>query len=74
MARHKDIDWRLPEGVRNVDGSASHQWVSIQVALLMDIRDELKGINSVLHCHNFLRIPQKLDAIQRNTKRKTRKK
>lgn len=38
-----------------------------QLAVLMDIRDELQRLNDVLHCHNFLSIPFKLDAIKRNT-------
>lgn len=46
----------------------------VNAALLMDIRDELKRLNGVLHCPNFLAIPFKLDAIKRNTtKKRTRK-
>ncbi len=74
MARHKDQNWNLPEGTPTSNGSREHQWNSILVALLMDIRDELKSMNAILHCSNFLRIPHKLDEIRRNTaKKKPRK-
>jgi len=69
MARHKDQNWSLPEGEPSPRGRA-HQWDSIKVALLMDIRDELKSMNAILHCSNFLRIPRKLDEIRRNTAKK----
>ena len=67
MARHKDMDWSLPEGTPNRDGGRTHQWNSIQVALLMDIRDELKQMNRILHCENFLEIPRILRTIRANT-------
>jgi hypothetical protein len=37
------------------------------LAVLMDIRDELKRINNVLNCSNCLAIPRKLDRIAANT-------
>lgn len=74
MARHKDQNWSLPDGTPTANGSREHQWNSIQVALLMDIRDELKSMNAILHCTNFLRIPRKLDEIRRNTTKRKRKK
>lgn len=40
----------------------------------MDIRDELKRMNGLLHCHNFLSIPHKLESIRKNTIKKKRKK
>jgi hypothetical protein len=67
--RRKDVVWDLPES--GID------WDHVRVALLMDIRDELKRINSVLHCSNCLAIPQKLDRIAANThkpKRRRRRK
>lgn len=63
--RHKDRDWNLGTEIT---------WNMVQTAVLMDIRDELKRLNSVLHCTNFLAIPSKLDAIRRNTAKKRRKK
>lgn len=70
MARHKDQNWSLPEGTPTAQGGREHQWESIKVALLMDIRDELKSMNAILHCSNFIRIPQKLDEIRRNMEKK----
>jgi hypothetical protein len=69
MARHKDFNWCLPEGKKTQSGT-EHDWNSIQSALLMDIRDELKAMNRILHCSNFLQIPHKLDEIRRNTAKK----
>lgn len=68
MARHKDRDWNLPDKAQD--------WGQVRVALLMDIRDELREVRqrlSVLQCPNFIAIPQKLDAIQRNTAKPKRK-
>lgn len=64
MPRHKDLNWNLPDGVpgHNV---TTHQWESLHAALLMDIRDELKALNALLHCSNFVGIPTTLRAIQR---------
>lgn len=47
--------------VGNEDGS----WTAdrMQVALLMDIREELQRLNTRLHCHNFLGMPGQLRAI-----------
>lgn len=74
MARHKDVNWDLPDGKPNPDKSGSniHQWKSIQSALLMDLRDELKKLNALLHCPNFISIPQTLNDIRRNTTKKRR--
>jgi hypothetical protein len=74
MARYKDFDWNLPEGVKNAKGGMEHGWQSIHSALLMDIRDELKRLNSLLYCPNFLQIPYHLEAIRQNTKKKRCKK
>jgi len=67
MARHKDKDWNLPEHKLDT-------WEQVQCAILMDIRAELKRLNEVLHCPNFLRIPHDLDAIRLNTKRRRKRK
>lgn len=74
MARHKDSQWDLPEGVKGENGVTHHRWESIQTAVLMDIRDELKSINSILHCSNFLEIPRMLRALKRNTAQKRKPK
>jgi len=67
MARHKDANWNLPEGRLEI-------WDQVHCAILMDIRDELKELNRLLHCHNFLRIPNDLNAIRLNTKRRRKQK
>lgn len=67
--RFKDTEWGIPIGpngcVSSIEGA--------QLAVMMDIRDELKRLNRLLHCQNFLLIPAKLDGIRRNTTRKPRK-
>lgn len=73
MPRFKDADWDLPKDQTGTIKS----WDFVRLALLMDIRDELRAIRSslsVLRCRNFLRVPAKLDRIGRNTERKQRAK
>jgi hypothetical protein len=70
MARHANEEWSLPEGTPNGDGTSRHSWDSIHAAILMDIRDELKKLNSVFACPNFRRIPWVLDEVARNTRRR----
>lgn len=64
----RNLDWTL-----HMEGNG---WSigQIQVALLNDIRTELKSLNTVLHCSNFLDIPHKLDRIKRNTTKKRKRK
>lgn len=64
MARHKDATWNL-KNTPGMDGA--------QLAALMDIRDELKKLNSLLHCPNFQAIPFKLDAIRKEVARTDRR-
>lgn len=45
-----------------------------QLAALAQILTELRRLNALLHCHNFVAIPRKLDAINRNTAKPKRKK
>lgn len=61
MARHKNLNWNLPEG------NPTHRWDSIHAALLMDIRDELQRLNALLHCPNFTGMPAQLRKVARNT-------
>ncbi len=44
MGRFKDVDWRLPEGT---NGNAA-DWSTARLAVLMDIRDELKRLNNTM--------------------------
>jgi len=61
--RFKDCAWDLPA---DPSGRISN-WDAVKVAVMMDIRDELKELNSLFRCQNFLNIPHKLDRICRNT-------
>ncbi len=65
--RKKDIDWTVAEE----DGRVP-TWERVIVAVLMDVRDELKRLNTLLYCHNFTGIPQTLRAIRKNTTKKKR--
>lgn len=67
MARNKDLQWNCGDA-GNVTIEQAH------LAVLMDIRDELKRLNGTIHCHNFLAIPRKLDEIRRNTAKPRKKK
>lgn len=67
MARRKDVDWNLPEG-------SEFYWSHVQIAVLMDIRDELKRLNSLLHCHNFTGIPHVLRGIRAKLPTRKRRK
>lgn len=59
MARHPYADWKLNERCTS--------WEEVQVAVLMDIRDELQKLNNVLRCPNFMGIPWTLKRIASNT-------
>lgn len=50
---------------RNDDGTVTLD--RVQAALLQDIREELKDLNQLLNCENFLRIPMRLSQIAGNT-------
>lgn len=70
--RKKNVSWRVAN-----DRGETRSWEAAQVAVLMDIRDELQEIKRVLsssntsllslRCVNFRNIPRKLDRIVRNT-------
>lgn len=70
MPRLKDIVWETPYiSTGRVSGSDA------ALSVLMDLRDELKRLNSLLHCSNFVDIPRILRTIRRNTtRRRPRKK
>lgn len=62
--KFKDRDWPI----ENENGSTD--WGKVPIAVLMDIRDELKKMNatlSVLNCSNFIAIPEILRKVSRNT-------
>lgn len=43
------------------------------LAVLMDIRDEMRRLNAVFACPNFLAVPHRLAAIEKNTRNPRRK-
>lgn len=53
--RKKNVNWRLNV---NTDGTVPNH--DAQLAVLMDIRDELQAIRSLANCY---RIPRALDAM-----------
>ena len=67
MARRKDVDWFLPDVGTGI--SLDHA----KLAVLMDLRDELKRLNGLLHCSNFIDIPRVLSQIRKNTTKSRRK-
>ena len=69
--RKANVDWV----VTNSEGQVT-DWAQVQVAVLMDIRDELRKANvalAALRCPNFLDIPRKLDRIRVNTAKRRKK-
>ena len=44
MARHKDKDWNLPDRLET--------WEQVGVAVLEDLRDELRHIRRLMECPN----------------------
>lgn len=62
MARHKNVEWELPDRVQD--------WQQVAVAVLMDIRHELQAIRRLAECS---RIPRALDAVARLDKRLAKK-
>lgn len=64
--RHENVNWELPEKLVS--------WEQVNTAILMDIRDELRTLNRVFQCSNFLRIPSVLNEIRLNTSKPKRKK
>ena len=60
-----NTDWTIWQ---NEDGK--YHWDQVRVAVLMDIRQELRKLNQLLACDNFSSIPESLRAIAKNTKRK----
>lgn len=62
LARGKDTAWAPLEANGKCPG-----YDAAILAVLMDLRDEMKRLNQLLHCSNFVAIPRKLDCIEQNT-------
>lgn len=67
--RKKNISWSLRT---NANGTTTIE--AVQVAVLMDLRDELQKLNTLLNCQNFIDIPAILRTIRRNTTKPRRRK
>jgi hypothetical protein len=65
MPREKDTNWSIDRS-----SNGNYDMTSAHLAVLMDIRDELKSINSVLHCRNFLDLPFAIRKIDRRLAKK----
>lgn len=68
MARCRDYNWRVSN-----DGSNALSVEHAILAVLMDVRDELKLMNQRLQCRETQMIPKYLRDIRRNTTRKKRR-
>ena len=66
--RKRNLQWRV---CSKDDITVSYD--GAQLAVLMDIRDELQKLNGLLHCSNFRGIPASLMAIRKNTNKPPRK-
>lgn len=61
-----DVEWETPD-------ANSFTWETVGVEVLMDIRRELKRLNALLACPNFVGIPETLRGIRRNTAKPKRR-
>lgn len=64
--RRKDANWTI---CSDTDGPQI-SFDGAQLAVLMDLRDELKLLNRLLRCENFLAIPKILRDLERNTRKR----
>jgi len=64
-------EWDLQLHINDDGSHADH--ATLQLAVLCVIRDELKKLNSLLHCSNFVEIPSILRAVKRNTTKKRKR-
>lgn len=62
--KEKGWEWTISPGI-----GGNYSYESAQLAVLMDIRDEMEKMNRLLHCHNAVDIPNILRRIDKNTKR-----
>lgn len=66
--RHRDGDWIVGD-----EKGVVPTWERAGIAVLMDIRDELKRLNAAIYCPNFMAIPRTLKRISRNTAKPKKK-
>ena len=68
-ARKKDRNWTIRT---NLDGTTPSD--DAHLAVLMDIRDELKLLNQRMYCWEVTEIPRTLKRIARNTSKPRKRK
>lgn len=56
-------------GISKNAGSDGYSYEAAQLSVLMDLRDELKSLNALLNCPNFIGIPTTLRIIARHVER-----
>ena len=66
--RRADANWQIGDEQGRV-----LSWDECLLAVLMDIRRELKAINTVLACPSLRGIPWSLTTIAKNTKRRRKR-
>lgn len=63
--RRSGVEWQI-YGEAGWNGCWTlGSYAAMQLAVLMDLRDELQRLNSLLHCANFTNMPRDLRAIKR---------
>ncbi len=67
--RKKNLNWSVAD-----DTGSTNSWAEVQVAVLMDIRDELQTLVRIFQCSNFQGLPWDVKKIIANTRKPKRKK
>ena len=62
--RKANREWRVTDEAGELHDEIRD---GVQLAVLLDIRDELQKLNHLLHCSNFTGIPRALSRIRSNT-------
>lgn len=65
----KNLEWTVTD-----DQGRVRTWEQAMCALLMDVRRELRDLNRLLQCDNFVSMPHVLRDIRRNTTKPKKKK
>jgi hypothetical protein len=63
--RRLDENWNLRATLNEKGDIVGAETGPIQAATLLVIRDELRKLNRLLHCQNFVAIPRLLKEIKR---------
>lgn len=65
MRRTKNWQWN-----ESPNALGHYSWEQATVSVLTDIREELQRLNATLQCHRFQAIPDKLERIAKNTRKR----